>query len=67
MNEIYTDAQALQPLGLNTNNYISVVTQTEAKIAALEVQLREQRELRDLLLKNPDFERVLSLLARRSY
>lgn len=52
---------------LVSNNYISVVSQTEARIAALEVQLREQQELRELLLKNPDFERVLSLLARRNY
>ena len=59
------DGTAQQLEGLVSYNHTSLLNQVENKISNLQQQLKEQLELQELLINNPEFVRIFNLLLRR--
>lgn len=59
------DGAAQQLEGLVSYNNTSLLNQVENKISNLQQQLKEQLELQELLINNPEFVRIFNLLLRR--
>jgi hypothetical protein len=59
------DGTAQQLEGLVSYNNTSLLNQVENKISNLQQQLKEQLELQELLINNPEFVRIFNLLLRR--
>lgn len=59
------DGATQQLEGLVSYNNTSLLNQVENKISNLQQQLKEQLELQELLINNPEFVRIFNLLLRR--
>ena len=59
------DGTVQQFEGLVSYNHTSLLNQVENKISNLQQQLKEQLELQELLINNPEFVRIFNLLLRR--
>lgn len=59
------DGPIQQLEGLVSYNNTSLLNQVENKISNLQQQLKEQLELQELLINNPEFVRIFNLLLRR--
>ena len=55
-------ADCAQSLDAIQYNHTSLLAQTDSKIDSLKQQLAEQQELKQLLIKNPEFVRIFNYL-----